>query len=147
MKVYEIEQSKAEVRKQYSKLIDQLNYHIKLLAENGKPFTSAMAIKRGLYHLRIDYLPSDKNVRGRVKLSENEERLVSDVMDKLNADIKEAVEIGLAGEKELKRVLVKKDYEDMAKRGIMYKQIKQELSKKYGVSISWIEKLVYGQKS
>ena len=144
MKNYEIEQSKTIITKQYSKLIEQLNFHIKLLAVNGKPFTSAIAIKRGLHRLRIDYLPSVSSVVKRgIRLTENEEMLVSEVLDKLNTDIRESIEIGLVGEKEIIRVLVKKDYEDMAKDGMKYKDIKEQLSKKYGVSISWIEKLIY----
>ena len=148
MKNYEIEQSKTIITKQYSKLIEQLNFHIKLLAINGKPFTSAVAVKRGLHRLRIDYLPSVSSmVKRGIRLTENEEMLVSEVLDKLNTDIRESIEIGLVGEKEIKRVLVKKDYEDMAKEGMKYKDIKEQLSEKYGVSVSWIEKLVYCRKS
>jgi hypothetical protein len=144
MKNYEIEQSKSLISKQYSKLIEQLNFHIKLLAINGKPFTSAVAIKRGLHRLKIDYLPSISSIAKReAKLSESEEMLVSEVMDKLNADIRESIEIGLVGEKEIKRVLVKKEYENLAKEGMKYKDIKVLLSEKYEVSVSWIEKLVY----
>ena len=144
MKNYEIEQSRTAIQKQYSKLIDQLNAHIKLLAINGKPFTSAVAVKRGLRRLRIDYLPEITNgVRRVKKLTESEEKLVNEVLDKLNADIRESVEIGLAGEKEIKRVLLKKEYEDMAKMGMKYKDIKVVLSEKYGLSVSMIEKLVY----
>jgi hypothetical protein len=146
MKNYEIEQSKAVIGKQYSKLIDQLNFHIKLLALNRQPFTSAVAIKRGLHRLRIDYLPSvDSAIKGIKKLSESEELLASEVLEKFNTDIKEAIEIGLVGEKEMKRVLLKKEYEDMAKEGMKYKDIKVLLSQKYGLSVSTIEKLVYGQ--
>jgi hypothetical protein len=144
MKNYEIEQSKTVISKQYSKLIEQLNFHIKLLAVNGKPFTSAVAVKRGLHRLKIDYLPSISSIAKReAKLSEGEEMLVNEVMDKLNADIRESIEIGLAGEKEIKRVLVKKEYENLAKEGMKYKDIKVLLSEKYEVSVSWIEKLVY----
>ena len=144
MKNYEIEQSKSSMQKQYSKLIDQLDVHIKLLAINGKPFTSAVAVKRGLRRLRIDYLPDiSEGVRKVKKLSRSEEMLVSEVLDKMNADIRESIEIGLAGEKEIKRVLLKKEYEDMAKEGMKYKDIKVLLSEKYGLSVSSIEKLVY----
>ena len=45
--------------------------------------------------------------------------------------------IEIRGEEE-KRLKVK---------GVKYKDIKEQLSKRYGVSISWIEKLVYGQRS
>jgi hypothetical protein len=146
MKNYEIEQSKAVIGKQYSKLIDQLNFHIKLLAINGQPFTSAVAIKRGLHRLRIDYLPSlDSGLKSIKKMSDSEELLASEVLEKFNADIKESIEIGLVGEREIKRVLLKREYEDMAKDGMKYKDIKVLLSKKYGLSVSMIEKLVYGQ--
>ena len=88
MKNYEIEQSKSVISKQYSKLIEQLNFHIKLLAINGKPFTSAVAIKRGLHRLRIDYLPSvNSGIKSIKKLSESEELLASEVLEKFNTDI------------------------------------------------------------
>jgi len=148
MKNYEIEQSKSSIQKQYSKLIDQLNVHIKLLAINGKPFTSAVAVKRGLRRLRIDYLPDiSEGVKKVKKLTESEEKLVNEVLDKLNADIRESIEIGLVGEKEIKRVLLKKEYGEMAKEGIKYKDIKVLLSEKYGLSVSSIEKLVYHRRS
>ena len=47
------------------------------------------------------------------------------------------------GEKEMKKVLILKAYQDMAKRGMKYKDIKAALSKEYGVSVSGIEKLIY----
>ena len=148
MKNYEIKQSKTSIKKQYSKLIDQLNVHIKLLAINGKPFTSAVAVKRGLRRLRIDYLPDiSEGVKKVKKLTESEEKLVNEVLDKLNADIRESIEIGLVGEKEIKRVLLKKEYGEMAKEGIKYKDIKVLLSEKYGLSVSSIEKLVYHRRS
>ena len=148
MKNYEIEQSKSSIKKQYSKLIDQLDVHIKLLAINGKPFTSAVAVKRGLRRLRIDYLPDiSEGVKKVKKLTESEEKLVNEVLDKLNADIRESIEIGLVGEKEIKRVLLKKEYGEMAKEGIKYKDIKVLLSEKYGLSVSSIEKLVYHRRS
>ena len=144
MKIYEIEQSKSAVRMQYSKLIDQLNFHIKLLAVNGKPFTSSVAIKRGLHRLRIDYLPSvDSGLSSFKKITDNEALLANEVLEKFNADIQEAIEIGLVGEREIKRVLLKKEYEEMAKEGMKYKDIKVLLSEKYGLSVSSIEKLVY----
>jgi len=148
MKIYEIEQSKSAVRKQYSQLIDKLNFHIKLLAVNGKPFTSSVAIKRGLHRLRIDYLPTISSIAKKgIKLSQSEEMLVSEVLDKLNTDIRESIEIGLVGEKEIKRVLLKKEYGEMAKEGMKYKDIKVLLSEKYGLSVSSIEKLVYCRRS
>ncbi len=141
MKTYTIEQSNNEVKKAYSLLIDRINDHVKLLAENSRPITSIMGIKRALYRLRIAYI-EEKPKEG-IKLSESLELLANEVMDKYNIDIKGSIDIGLVGEREIKRVLVRKEYEEMAKQNMTYKVIKAKLSKRYGLSVSSIEKLVY----
>ena len=53
------------------------------------------------------------------------------------------------GEKVLEGNLnrIKKEYGEMAKEGMKYKDIKVLLSEKYGLSVSSIEKLVYCRKS
>jgi hypothetical protein len=58
-------------------------------------------------------------------------------------DVVPCVEIGLVNEQQMKRILVKHEYEELAREGIKYKEIKARLSKKYDVSVSWIEKLIY----
>jgi len=45
----------------------------------------------------------------------------------------------------LKRILIVYYYEQMSKKGLKYKDIKQILSDKYGFSVSSIEKLMYGK--
>ena len=69
--------------------------------------------------------------------------LMEDVFNKMGVDVLDAVKAGLIGRKELSKALIKYDYEQMAKQGRKYKDIKAELSEKYGVSVSSIEKLVY----
>jgi hypothetical protein len=141
MKIYAIEQSENEVKKAYSFLIDRINEHVKLLAENSKPITSIMGIKRALHRLRLNYI--EKKPKEEIRLSESLELLANEVLDKYNVDIKDVIDIGLVGEKEIKRALVKKEYEEMAKQNMTYKVIKAKLSKRYGLSVSSIEKLVY----
>ena len=149
MVTYEIKQSENGVGKAYNKLMDRINEHVKVLAENGKPITSVMGIKRMLYRykkdltfmtdpLRLRHLPE-----GRTALTQDMRILINDVMDKFDVDILGAVEAGFVGEKEIKRALIKYYYETMAKDGLKYKDIKNELSMRYGVSVSSIEKLVY----
>lgn len=145
---YEVRQSKKSVGKAYALLMDKLSGHVTLLAKNGKPITSLMGIKRGLYRYKreltltsgIGLSPTQIE---RTPLAEELALLVGDVLDKFNVDVLESVEVGLIGEKELKRLLIKYDYEKLAKSGIKYKEIKKQLSEKYGVSVSSIEKLVY----
>jgi len=143
MKVYVIEQSNNEVKQAYSLLIDKINGHIKLLAENSKPFTSIIGIKRGLLRLKIGYF--EEVEKKEIKMDEKLEILAGEFMEKYQLDIKEIIDVGLIGEKEIIKALVKKEYEEMAKQGIKYKDIKAELSKKYGISVSSIEKLMYGR--
>jgi len=151
MNTYEIRQSENGLGKAYTKLMDRISEHVTLLAENGKPITSLMGIKRGLYRYKkeltlttgIGLVPTQIES---TPLTEDLALLVSDVLDKFNIDVLESIEVGLVGEKELKRLLIKYDYERLAKSGIKYKEIKKQLSEKYEVSVSSIEKLVYGNR-
>ncbi|MCB2218974.1 MAG: hypothetical protein KQI35_01175 [Bacteroidetes bacterium] len=142
MKIYAIEQSNAEVKKAYGILLDRINEHIKLLAENRKPITSIVGIKRGLLRLKIG-ISEEPTQKVNIKLPENLEILAGSFMEKYQIDIKEIIDVGLVGEKEIIKALVKKEYDEMAKQGKKYKDIKAELSGKYGLSVSSIEKLVY----
>ena len=145
MEIYEVKQSEKSVGKAYSQLMDKLSCHVALLAKNGKPITSFMGIKRGLYRYKRELTPTpmEPTPTGRIVLDEDLVLLVGDVLDKFDIDVQGAVEVGLVGEKELKRLLIKYDYEKLAKSGIKYKDIKKQLSEEYGVSVSSIEKLVY----
>ncbi len=152
MKAYVIEQSNNEIKKVYGLLIEKINQHVKLLAENSKPFTSFMGIKRGLLRLKIGYMDtsntSTSSVHGSaqnkdVMLDGEEELLANEIFETMNIDVKQAVDTGLIGIREMKRQLVRHYYEQMAKEGKKYKDIKVELSKRYGLSVSSIEKLVY----
>jgi hypothetical protein len=144
MKAYEIEQSKSEVQKVYSELIDKITEHVKLLSLSSKPITSVMAMKRDLIRLKIGYVESrEAGSSLRYDMGKEEEILAMEIMETMGIDVKPAVCSGLVGLKEMKRTLVKFHYERMAKTGLKYKDIKMELSKKYGLSVASIEKMVY----
>lgn len=141
MENYDVELSKQELKKTYSNLIDKIGEHVKILSLNEKPITTIMAIKRALLRLKIDYLNPEpvKNIR----LSNEQQKLSMEVLECMGIDVQQAVDSGLIGIKEMKRKLVKFHYEKMAKTGLKYKDIKNELSKKYGLSVASIEKMVY----
>ena len=141
MNNYAIIQSKEEINYTYSRLVDKLNQHVKLLSEDKEPFTSIMAMIRGLRKLNLDYLQEMR--RNEVKLKESELLLADKVHKIFKVDVVPSIEIGLFGEQQMKKVLVRHEYSELAKKGIKYKEIKVRLSKKYEVSVSWIEKLVY----
>lgn len=142
---YAIKQSLDEVKYAYSRLIDKLDEHMKTLKDNDKPFTSYVGMKRKLLKTKLSYL--EQKAINSNKLQESEELLVNVVLQKFGIDVSEAASIGLLGEKEMKKVLIVKIYEDMAKEGMKYKDIKAYLSKEYGVSVSSIEKMVYRKTS
>ena len=96
---------------------------------------------RGLRRLKFDYLQQNK-VKGN-KLSESELLLADAVHKTFGIDVAPALGIGLFGTQQLKKVLIRHEYETLAKKGLEYKDIKQKLSVKYGWSVSSIEKLVY----
>jgi hypothetical protein len=138
---YEIEQSNNEVQKAYSQLLDKLTDHVKLLSLNSRPITSVMAMKRALIRLKIGY--QNQNPSKTIILCNEDENLATEVLERMGIDIKQAVDAGLIGAKEMKRALVKYHYEMMSKGGKKYKEIKMDLSKKYGLSVASIEKMVY----
>ncbi len=159
MEVYRISQSRKGVSQAYLQLMNKISSHVTLLAENGKPISSLMGIKRGLFRfkrslcnqvLQLESGPSTPpSTPLRVTAEINEELLllIGDVLDKLGLDVLEAVEVGLIGERDLKRVLIKYDYGQMVRKGIKHKVIKQQLGEQYGWSVSSIEKLVYRSPS
>jgi len=142
---YIIKQSIGEVEYAYSRLIDKLDEHMKTLKDSGVPFIRYVGMKRALLKLKLVYL-SKKEINGN-KMKESEELLANKILQNFHIDITGAIGIGLIGEKEMKRVLILKSYREMAKEGKKYKDIKEKLSKEFGVSISSIEKMVYRCKS
>ena len=53
------------------------------------------------------------------------------------------LEVGLLSPKQAKKWLVRQQYYVLAKTGRTYTDIKYELSERYGVSVSTIEKMIY----
>ena len=146
MILYSIQQSEKGIGKAYLNLLDRLSSHIELLAKEGKPFASIMGIKRQLYSMKRQFVkPEVLNLESSKKqsLSNDMILLIGEVLDKFDIDIQEAVEIGLLGEKEIKKALAKYDYYQLVKKGMTGKDAKAELSEKYGFSVSMLEKLIY----
>jgi len=143
MNTYEIRQSENGLWKAYAKLMDRISEHVTLLAKSGKPISSIMGVKRMLYrHKRA--LTTPLSAKPTSTYNHDLILLANDVLDKFDVDVLEAIEIGLVNEKDLKRILIVYYYEQMSKKGLKYKDIKQILSQNYGFSISSIEKLMYG---
>ena len=152
---YSIIQSEKVVSKAYLQLMERLSAHVTLLAMEGKPFVSFMGIKRGLYRFKrqlcnqvpvSDGGPSTTlRVTGREQYIINEKLalLVGEVLDKFDLDVLEVVEVGLIGEKEIKKALAKYDYKQLVENGMTGREAKALLSEKYGFSTSMIEKLIY----
>jgi hypothetical protein len=106
MKMYVIEQSNNEIRKTYGLLIEKINSHVKLLAENRKPFASFMGIKRGLLRLKIGFMEpvlDTSTSSAEISLNAEQELLANEILENMNIDVKQAVDSGLIGVKEMKR--------------------------------------------
>ena len=141
MEKYEIIQSEGEIDYSYSRLIDKLYNHVKLLSKERLPFSSVMGMVRGMRRLKLDYL-EDKVIKS-TKLSENELLMADRVHKTFGADVVSALEIRLFGEQQMKKVLILHEYDLMTKKGLKGKDIKEKLSEEYGVSVSAIEKWFY----
>ena len=144
MNTYEIRQSENGLRKAYGKLMDRISKHVTLLAKSGKPISSVMGVKRILYRYKRVLTTTPLSAKPTSDFNHDLILLANDVLDKFDVDVFETIEIGLVGEKDLKRILIVYYYEQMSKKGMKYKDIKQILSDKYGFSVSSIEKLMYG---
>jgi hypothetical protein len=153
MVLYSIQQSEKGISKAYLNLMDRLSEHITLLAKEGKPFTSVIGIKRGLYRMKRQFITppgtplpgaSPLENKGRnTQINEELELLIGEVLDKFDLDVQDVVEAGLLGEKEIKKALAKYDYQHLVKKGMTGREAKKQLSEKYGFSTSMIEKLIY----
>jgi len=145
MVVYSLKQSEKGVGKAYLQLMDKLSAHVTLLAKEGKPFSSIMGVKRGLYRFKstlCNQVNNGPSTPLRV-VGDGLALLVGDVLDKFDLDVQEVVEVGLLGEKEIKKALAKYDYKLLVKQGMTGREAKTVLSEKYGFSTSIIEKLIY----
>jgi len=146
---YEIKQKEMGVKRAYMNLMNHLDECITLRAKEGLPFSSLVGFKRQLYKFKKVVVPAtEETISTEITTPDNSVNLlVEDVFNKMGVDVLDAVKASLIGRKELTRSLIKYDYEQMAKQGRKYKVIKAELSEKYGVSVSSIEKLVYRKGS
>jgi len=160
MKVYEINQTEREISEAYDRLIDAVSKKVRLLAESSKPITSIMGVKRNLLRIKQSCVRPDETYekdgkngfdnetesKREFSLSEEEITLVTEILETMGVDLNEAVGLKIIGVKEMKRRLVKWHYGVMSGNDIAYKTIKEQLSKRYGMSVSSIEKLVYRRK-
>ena len=142
---YEINQKELSVKQAYLNLMKQLNEFIEIRAKQGLPFSSLVGFKRELYRYKKVVVKDNitEKPKDTPEINNDLGLLVEDVFNKMGVDVLEAVKADLIGRKELVRALIKHDYAQMAKQGKKYKDIKAELSEKYEVSVSSIEKLVY----
>lgn len=76
-------------------------------------------------------------------MSVTEQALCDEIKALSGIETKKLMEIGLLPAKYAKKWLVKQQYFVLAKTGRTYTDIKYELSEKYGVSVSTIEKMIY----
>lgn len=138
---YAINQSKEEIKYVYSRLINKLDEHMKVLKDSDMPFLSYVGMKRELLKLNINYL--SQNPIKRNNLTESEYLLINKILQNFQIDITEAISIGLVKERDMKKALILKTYDEMSRQGLKYCDIKKKLSSEYGVSVSAIEKMVY----
>jgi hypothetical protein len=78
---------------------------------------------------------------------ENEMSVIINEINELTGyEIGELIGCGLVPMKHAKMWLVHRHYYAQAKQGRKYSEIKAELSERYGVSVSTIEKMIYRRK-
>ena len=73
------------------------------------------------------------------------EDIGKDIENMAGVTMKELLDSGLFDKKHAKRWVVKKKYFELAKTGRTYIDIKNELSDKYEISVSTIERIVYNR--
>jgi hypothetical protein len=75
--------------------------------------------------------------------NQQEPDVAGEIQEITGIDAERLMEIGLLHPEDAKKWLVKYFYYQMSKRGLKYTDIKLELSDRYFLSVSTIEKLVY----
>ncbi len=76
-------------------------------------------------------------------MTEYEKILSQEITALTGVEAEKLMEIGLVEPKQAKKWLVRHHYYTLAKTGRTYTDIKYELSDRYGISVSSIEKMVY----
>ena len=155
MKTEQIVKSEELVRKTLVELLEIISEHVSLLAMYDEPIEQLMETKRALYQIKGQFYKKQAETNVNMPQDTDTESgaagsrilwLVEELDKKLGVDIQDSVKIGMVGEDDLKRVLIRHEYLEMAKQGFKYKDVKQVLSWKYDWSVSRIEKLVYRYK-
>lgn len=139
-----IQLKKQGVLQAYNSLIEQLGSYIEAMANQEKPFTSLVGMKRQLYRLKaLLNNGQEEPIKTTQKLDTQSELYIDEMLKEFGIDVREGLRIGLFTKREIKKVLIKKKYFELAKKGLSYKEIKGQLSKEFEVSVSSIEKVVY----
>ncbi len=152
MKSKQINQSEELIKNSFLELLEKISEHVRLLAMYDEPIERLIDVKRALYQLKGQFYMNQAEANNSQKQCPDIEMsgadlrvmwLVEELQNKLGVDVLDSVKIGMVGEDDLKRVLIKHEYMEMARQGYKYKDVKQLLSWQYGWSVSRIEKLVY----
>lgn len=88
-------------------------------------------------------MPMEAQKEEKKQKGEDEMALAREIKELLGVDADWIMRVGLLSRTEARKWLVKQHYFRLARTGRTYADIKYELSEKYGMSVSSIEKLVY----
>ena len=162
MKNYEIILKERKITSLLIELLRELEGLKEILQKESKPVVSLNAkiyklkrLKLGADNYIDDYnTPITGNLsalkeKGNdldVKLTNEEKNLIKEIYEFYKIDVTKEVSYKIVGVKELKKAVIRKVYEAEQRKGRKYLEIKKEISKKYKVSLSTIEKLIYKKK-
>ena len=143
-----VSHSELMMYKSYVRLINKVTEHSKLLFANKLPTLRIMSIKRMLIRNKrmfgsFQNPETIESVVQFVKVNPEAQKLINDCLDVFNIDISEAFYFGLVKETELTKAIVKHKYYEMGKTGMKYQEVKFILSRKYNISVSSIDKIIY----
>ncbi len=162
MKNYEIILKERKITSLLIELLRELEGLKEILQKESKPVVSLNAKIYKLKRLKLgaDNYIDDYNTpiignfsalkeKGNdldVKLTNEEKNLIKEIYEFYKIDVTKEVSYKIVGVKELKKAVIRKVYEAEQRKGRKYLEIKNEISKKYKVSLSTIEKLIYKKK-
>jgi len=143
MKVnYEVKLSATRVEKKYLELMAEMNSHYKILIENEQPYISFRTIRQRITNERRN-LEIKEQAEQREEITGELAKLIIEASEILEIDLYPAWRQKALTRQGLLNGIILHEYDRMSRNGLKYIKIKEELSERYGVSRSSIEKLVY----
>lgn len=139
---YVVKLSESRVAKKYGELLTEMQNHFTILIDNDQNYRTFRAIITRIQNERRN-LNFDRKLEQREKLTGELAELINEASEVFEIDLYPAAQAGILTHRGLTTAIVRHEYLRHNKNGQKIAKIKEELSKKYNISVSAIEKIIY----